>query len=916
VDHILRDLLNIAPDYRVSYVALRSDWPAWLLAALVVLAGAFAVFVYFREKSVGFARRLFLAGLRTLLYTLILCMLFSPVVGLHKSAVVRRNLLVLADRSESMAIADKRANPSEIAEAALALGKADFVLPELQEAIAATQRAVLLSMKFLKQSRWEDARQAQRAAQQGMEAAIEPARKGGKEGTGAASARAAAAAVSLQEMANVQRAACEEAEKLERSAATDLQRCQRLLKAQEDLQRNLASLLAEVSSESVRAAVDLSAEAASVKRLEIAKGLLSHARFAPLERAGQRFHLHYFTFGESLAEIGGDAPLNSLLSSVEATETSTLAAQIRNAVARYGGQPIAGVVVLTDGAFNDESLDPRSVAAALGEQGIPLYPVGIGLPAPPDVGLRSLVVQDAFFPKDKITARVQVFANGYEGIATELRVLIDGQEVGKQRVVLTREPRFVDVAFNVPDNKSGLLNLEVVVPEQPGEISVANNRIHQPVRILNQKINVLYVEGKPRWEYRYLRTVLQRDRRLNVKFLLAEGDRDLPASSPEYLARFPGTAEDAFRFDLVILGDVPFKYFNTEQVLRMVELVQKRGGSLLMLAGSRFAPSTYVGTPIADLLPVKISDEYVQPLPQEYPALTSTGKRSFTMLENTADNTDKLWSLVRPLHRLPRLKGAKPAALVLAELPATGERPEASPLIAWQRAGTGKAMYVGVDELWRLRYKKGDEFHGMFWTKAIQFLALSRLLGENKRIQLEVERNELRPGQRVQVRASVLDETFQPAKASQYRVAVDRVSAGGGGAAKAARSELTLAAAPGTPGLFQGLLTVQEEGRYVIQALGEDPQTANSVEILVSASKREQQEPAVQEALLRQMADLSGGRYLSIKDWPALAGVLEGQLRTIVESKEIDLWDNWIPYVLFVLLAGTEWLVRRKSYLV
>jgi hypothetical protein len=112
---------------------------------------------------------------------------------------------------------------------------------------------------------------------------------------------------------------------------------------------------------------------------------------------------------------------------------------------------------------------------------------------------------------------------------------------------------------------------------------------------------------------------------------------------------------------------------------------------------------------------------------------------------------------------------------------------------------------------------------------------------------------------------------------------------------------------------------LQEEGQYVILAAGEDPQAANSVEVLVAASKREQQEPAAQEALLRQMADLSGGRYLSIKDWPSLAGLLEGRLRTVVESKEIDLWNRWIPcalFVLVVLLAGTEWLVRRKSYLI
>ncbi len=524
-----------------------------------------------------------------------------------------------------------------------------------------------------------------------------------------------------------------------------------------------------------------------------------------------------------------------MLSGVEATEGATLAVHLRGAVAQCGNEPMAGVVVLTDGAFNDDGLDARSVAVALGEQGIPLYPMGIGLPAPRDVGLRNLVVQDAFFPRDKITARVQVFGNGYEGRATELRLLLDGREVGRQRVVLSREPRCVDLPFEVPEGKGGLVYLEVVVPEQPGEVSVANNRIQQPVRILEQKIKVLYVEGKPRWEYRYLRTVLLRDHRLDVKFLLTEGDKELPASSPQYLARFPETTGEAFHYDLVIVGDVPAQYFNREQSARLMELVQQRGGSLLMLAGIRYAPATYMDSPLADLLPIRPGGEHVQASPQECPVITPAGRRSFTMLDDSEENNNKLWSLVRPLPRLAGLKGAKPAALVLAELPPAAGRSEAYPLIAWQRVGTGKAMYVGADELWRLRYKRGDEFHAKFWGKAIQFLALSRLMGENKRIRLEVERNQLLPGQRVQVRASVLDEVFQPARSSQYRVTVNRVSASG--ATQATRSELTLAAVPGTPGLYQGSLALQEEGQYVIRAVGEDPQAANSVEVLVAASK-------------------------------------------------------------------------------
>ncbi|MDP6505864.1 MAG: hypothetical protein QF886_19740, partial [Planctomycetota bacterium] len=89
-------------------------------------------------------------------------------------------------------------------------------------------------------------------------------------------------------------------------------------------------------------------------------------------------------------------------------------------------------------------------------------------------------------------------------------------------------------------------------------------------------------EGKPRWEYRYLRQVLRRDHRLDVKFIMTEGDPDLPRYSREYLDRFPLDAAGAFRFDLVIVGDVRATFFQNEELARIEELIRTRGGSFLM----------------------------------------------------------------------------------------------------------------------------------------------------------------------------------------------------------------------------------------------------------------------------------------------------------------------------------------------
>ena len=804
------------------------------------------------------------------------------------------------------------------------MGRAKFAMPLTQEALARAESTAGTTLRLLKQLRWPEALESQTASLAAAEAALTAA-ENEKSANADAPARPAGLVDRIQRAVAAARAAAAEAAKLNNSGEANPARCAKVQAAEEDIVERLTASRADLARASLSAPVQLTAEAASVSRLELVQGLLSKSLCNPLRDAADRFDVHWLTFGEQLSELDGRGKTDQVLAGVTPTEPATKAELFDKAVARYGGQPIAGIVTFTDGAFNDEKIDARSVADKLGEKSIPLYTVGIGLSAPSDVDLRSLMVQSAFSPKDKINARVRVTGNGYDGITTELRLLLGGRELARQRIVLTTSPQFIDIPFEVPELKSGPAELQIVAPEQPGELSVANNRVHRLVKILGEKINVLYIEGRPRWEYRYLRTVLLRDHRLNVRFLLTEGDKELPAASPsEYLAKFPETAREAFKYDLIVLGDVPSSFFNQQQLTQLKDLVQQRGGALLMLAGSRFAPGSYRGTPLAELLPIRIGEDYVPVNPEEYPALTAAGKRSFAMLAPSDAANDEIWSLVRPLDRLPGIDGLKPGAVALAELPAGKDRREPYPLIGWQRVGTGKTMYVGVDELWRLRYKTGDLYHAAFWNRTIQFMALSRLLGENKRILLESDVDEdhpCRPGQRVRVQGHVLDENFQPVTAKEYRVTVERTDAKLAGAAQSggnspAARELLLSAVAGSPGSFQASFVPAGEGDYLIQAPPEDRPSATSVAFKVSAPSLEGLEPGAQHARLRQMAQRSGGQYFSIADWPALSGFLDDHPRTIVEPREVDLWDHWVLYLLFVIFAGSEWLLRRRSYLV
>jgi hypothetical protein len=337
-------------------------------------------------------------------------------------------------------------------------------------------------------------------------------------------------------------------------------------------------------------------DAAGASRIDMAKGLLARPTPNLFEHLAENYTVRYFGFGERLepTEGKGESAPEALRAAPAAAKVTRLGTALQEAVDRNTGQPIAGVIVLTDGISND-GLEPLAVAQRLGERSIPIYPVGLGLPQPPDVRLQHLIVPDTVFHKDRVPVRVEIVSSGYANRTANLSVSIDGQQVAAKAVNLTGAAQFEELQF-IPETKSGTVKLEVAVSPQPGEITDANNRLAKTVRIVNEKIHVLYVEGKPRWEYRYLRQVLLRDHRLDVKFLLTEGDRDQALSSDRYLTDFPEDAAKAFYFDLVILGDVPASYFSQAQLTRLEELVQKHGGSLLMLAGSRHAPVSYVGT--------------------------------------------------------------------------------------------------------------------------------------------------------------------------------------------------------------------------------------------------------------------------------------------------------------------------------
>jgi len=233
-------------------------------------------------------------------------------------------------------------------------------------------------------------------------------------------------------------------------------------------------------------------------------------------------------------------------------------------------------------------------------------------------------------------------------------------------------------------------------------------------------------------------------------------------------------------------------------------------------------------------------------------------------------------------------------------------------------------MYVGTADLWRLRREVGDQFHARFWGQAIQFLALSRKLGQNKQITLETGRKQYATGERVELFANVLSESFDPVEEDFYPVFIES------NGTDQSTVEMKLEPVMGTPGLYTKSFLAEEDGRFILRAPDSDAPKANIVDFEIENIPLEQRETSMRGDVADQIASISGGKRLSaetsqpnqdvnstLTGFGKLGKILPGEkANPLPIEREKALWDIPMIFLLLVVLTGIEWYLRRRENLV
>lgn len=673
-------------------------------------------------------------------------------------------------------------------------------------------------------------------------------------------------------------------------------------------------------------------------RFNLGKGILLRKDGAFLKQLLDNHKLRVYTVAESESLLSAPAgstaesssgdflkpqEIDALLPEIRKLEPNgnqtRLGDSLRRVLNNLRGTPPTAVVLLTDGVTTDG--EKLSAAARYARQkGVALYAVTLGNSEPVrDVALHDLLADDVAFVDDPVTFTFKLTSSGYAGqrVRLELREKDSNRIIEKREVTLPADGETTRNELTFTPDKPGEFDYVLEAIPLPQETDLKNNREERHLSVRKEKIRILLVDGAPRWEYRELKVLLEREKTVELKTVLQDADPEFSQEDRYALTHFPVKREELFQYDVIILGDVNLTYLSTSVQENLKKFVAERGGGLMLIAGPDFNPRSYAGTPLEALFPIDPATVRIPPPDSQlteafHPELTIDGRKGSAIFRfaESEQESQAVWDNFPGLFWIAEAPDLKPGAIVLANHPTrTGSRGKI-PLIVMQRFGAGKVLFQATDETWRWRFRTGDLYYGRYWVQAIRYLSRSKLLGRDSRAVLTADREKYQVGEPVQVRLRFLDERLIPTSDDGVTVIVER----GGGA----QQKVTLARLPEAPTTFEGQLNQLAEGSYHIWvATPSFFDAPPSDDFQVEATLREFRLTRADQAELSQAASVSQGKVYSLADAEQLPRDIPPGLPVPLESGDpLRLWNHWLALTLFVTLLSLEWILRKRVRLV
>ena len=601
-------------------------------------------------------------------------------------------------------------------------------------------------------------------------------------------------------------------------------------------------------------------------------------------------------------------------------QATSLGDALRRVLKDHAAQPLASVVVLSDGGSN-EGIDPVLPAEEAAERGVLLHTIGFGpLTEPINASLLDLTAPSRVFSRDPFGVSVAVSATGEAASldhAVELRLFPAGEEgaepiVEKQLVAQPAEgKRIASVTTELEPPPPGKYRIVARVVGVAEDSNPDDDMRTTEIEVIDRPTRVLLVAGGPSRDFRFLSAQLQRDQAFSLKQILqtaTEGPLDELT-----LEAFPESFEELEEYDAVVAFDADWLTIGRTAQDAVRRWVGERGGALVFAAGGVHTPEWVrreSDSPLATLLPVELRDDplaatlsvgaaaEVRPV-----VLTDEGRRAeFLRLGDAADG--EAWSRLEGFYLDPLPADPRLGSMIYARL---GEEPTSAPLLAERLYGAGRVVYLAAAQTWRLRSIDTEWFNALH-TKLLRHATQGRLLGAETQGSLYFDRAEYGVGDRMTLRLVL--------RRQNEEIAPPVVEWGAPDGATESRS---MASDSDQPGVFTAITEAIEAGRHDAKVLlgAEGTATELSASAMVSLPSRESSTTVRNEGLLRTLAEASGGTYWDDAEAAlseiAAATPSRAEVRTLLGPPDPRFGLRISRLALGMVVGGLmlEWVLRR-----
>lgn len=665
-----------------------------------------------------------------------------------------------------------------------------------------------------------------------------------------------------------------------------------------------------------------------------------------LTRLAQDFDVRRYGFDAALRPLKDFSEL-SLDGEASAMRTSLAAL-----AERFHGQPIAGILLITDGNATD-----LADSEAEWKNLPPVYPVALGAESGlVDVSVSRVSVTQTNFEASPVTIIAEVEGQGIAGRKIAVRVL---DEAGKE---LERR------TLPAPATDEPLAQRFLIKPEKPGisfytvqsclegeedareghtaEATLANNRRLATVDRGGGPYRILYVGGRANWEFKFLRRAVDEDDELNLvglvriakrepkfTFLGRSGERTNPLfrgfgnqtdeaaeqydepvlirlgteDKDELRSGFPQDADALFRYHAVIIDDIEAGFFKQDQLSLLQQFVSRRGGGLLMLGGKEsFGEGGYQRTQVGEMLPVYLERNVTATPADSYRLrLTKEGwlQPWVRLRSNEQDETKRLATM--PVFKTAnRIDAIKPGASVLAEVEVEGGKVQ--PALVVQPFGRGRVGAVLISDLWRWSLKREDPKENDLdkaWRQMVRWMV------SDVPQPVEVETRRIAgaaiPGVEIVVRAR--DKQFEPLDNAEVKLKIKTPDK--------REIELVAESSDKAPGSYQANFAPRTAGAYraTVTVNAADGSSVGSRDTgwSVEPQTEEFRTLTVNRPLLEQVASQTGGEVLALDGLDSFVASLPNRKIPVTESWTYPLWHQWHVFLIAIGCLIGEWGLRR-----